>query len=302
MKAISLVTVLLISLLMSACGEAADTSGLSGSYVLQSAADNEVQIQDSRIAELRLCIRLNPGGEGTVSAYGAEQGSVHWQYQDNRVSITIGDVCLEGIREGSSLLLQQKGTDILLCFMPEEESVQTDNTYKTETPAESPAEFPPDWYGWWKAEYSEGVLPSSWYDCCAAITAQEDGTFLFTIWDEDGNRQEPLGEVLLSLNDSSCFSSVNGYFLYDNISAGEWVIPVPNQEFLAENLKHDANGEVFSYTFYLRPWGADWNDLENSKWPFYYEDWYLPLIEQNEPMPDFIPWEKLESNRETLER
>ena len=38
---------------------------------------------------------------------------------------------------------------------------------------------------------------------------------------------------------------------------------------------------------YLRPWGSRWPGSEDEK-PYYYESWYLPLIEAGEAMPDKI--------------
>ena len=52
------------------------------------------------------------------------------------------------------------------------------------------------------------------------------------------------------------------------------------------------NGEnTFVYSIYLRPWGESWEDVraDNEElMPYYYDDWYLPLIEADAPMPDVI--------------
>lgn len=51
----------------------------------------------------------------------------------------------------------------------------------------------------------------------------------------------------------------------------------------------------FYYCIYLRPWGTDWEDVRmgdtsgciyGDMMPLYYDDWYLPLLEKGEPMPD----------------
>ena len=41
------------------------------------------------------------------------------------------------------------------------------------------------------------------------------------------------------------------------------------------------------------------NDLSEEQLPFYYEDWYLPLVLAGESMPDWIPWQQMEKERET---
>ena len=45
------------------------------------------------------------------------------------------------------------------------------------------------------------------------------------------------------------------------------------------------------FRLYLRPWGMDWEDVraaDESLLPYYYDDWYLPLIEAGGSMPDQI--------------
>ena len=44
----------------------------------------------------------------------------------------------------------------------------------------------------------------------------------------------------------------------------------------------------FSYEIYLRPWGSKWPEDDEDKLPYYYNDWYLPLIEAGKDMPDTI--------------
>ena len=156
-----------------------------------------------------------------------------------------------------------------------------------------------NWYGWWKIEQSEGTLPVTWYDCCGSFALQQDGSLRFTVWDEDGSRSEPLGEILFQETDNHQFSSLSGYFLYEKITSGEWILPQAGKELMLENFRHDANGERFTFTIYLRPWGAKWEDLAEKQRPFYYEDWYLIQVRENQPMPDRIPWQELERIRET---
>ena len=46
--------------------------------------------------------------------------------------------------------------------------------------------------------------------------------------------------------------------------------------------------DEFHYEIYLRPWGTRWDDVNPEDMPKLYDDWYLPLIEAWEPMPDSI--------------
>ena len=283
--------VVFLLIVLTACGEAADTSGLSGSYILHSSSDGDIKLQDSLSQSVGFRIRLDPGGGGKVTGSDSE-GSLRWGISDDRITIFIGDTCLTGEVEGSSLILQPKGTELQLRFDPEEE------TSEEEMSSPDSAVLSEDWYGWWKIDNSEKDMPVSWYDCCACFQVQADGTILFVIWDEDGSLEEPLGEILFEETDAHLLSSIHGYFLYQAVSEGDWLLSVSSRELLIENLLHDAENESFLFSIYLRPWGSDWKDLEKEKWPFYYEDWYLPLIDENSPMPDAIPWQELEKNRE----
>ena len=58
-----------------------------------------------------------------------------------------------------------------------------------------------------------------------------------------------------------------------------------------EDLIEEANengDDQFTYDIFLRPWGTSWDDAKAEDLPYYYHDWYLPLIEAGEPMPDSI--------------
>ena len=300
-RSICVILGLLITLLLlNACGEAADTSGLSGSYVLQNVEEDGITLSKGLIAQIGLSLRLDPGGTGVV-LNGDSEGVLRWKAEQNRLDITIGSVRLSGYLDGSDLILQPDDSSAILRFSPET-AVPSD---ETESELTEEAEIVPDvwsgnWYGWWKIENSEGTFPVSWYDCCASFSLQKDGCLRFTVWDEDGSRSEPLGEILFEETEDHQFSSLSGYFLYDTISAGEWLLPQSGRDLMLENISHDANGESFSFTIYLRPWGAEWNDLTDEQLPFYYDDWYLVQIMKNRPMPDRIPWQELEKERETL--
>ena len=279
-------------LLLNACGEAADTSGLSGSYVLTHAEENGVALPSGQTEELALRLRLDPDGGGSVSSTDGEEGSLQWSYNGERLSIRMGTVRFAGTVNGSNLMLQNgNGTLSLLFTAVDENAADVSDATVEADPAQ-------DWYGWWKIENSSGAVPVTWYDCCAELLPlEEKGCFRLKLWDEDGSRSEPLAEVLMEEDGSGLLLSVSGYFLYQSVGEGEWVLPIPDDEILFTDFRHDAEGESFLYSIYLRPWGADWSDLSDVQLPFYYEDWYLVLTEQQSPMPDEIPWEALEADR-----
>ena len=298
-KILLLFALLFILLLLNACGEAADTSGLSGSYVLQSVGEEDIKLSEGRVAEVALGMRLDPGGGGVIYHDGSE-GILRWTYDRDRLQISAGNVRFSGYLDGSDLILQADGSPAILRFAPEVLNSPDDKETEPSDEADIiPEVWSGDWYGWWKIEQSEGSLPVSWYDCCACFEQQDDGTLLFIIWDEDGSRSEPLGEILFEKTADDQLSSLSGYFLYDSVSAGDWILPPAGIEFLLENYRHVSDAESFVFTVYLRPWGAKWDDLSDEQLPFYYDDWYLVQIRKNRSMPDRIPWEDLERNRVT---
>jgi hypothetical protein len=289
----------IISLLLTACGEAADTSGLSGSYVLKNVEEDEITLSKGYVEQIGLTIRLDPGGTGVV-LNGDSEGTLRWKMEEDRLFITIGSIQMSGYPDGSDLLLQPDDSSAMLRFTPEKAALSEDVDSEPAGEADIvPEIWSGNWYGWWKIEQSEGTFPVTWYDCCGSFTQQRDGCLRFIVWDEDGSRSEPLADILFEETDDSRFSSLSGYFLYDAISVGEWILPPPGKDLMLENCSHDADGETFSFTIYLRPWGAKWNDLSEEQLPFYYDDWYLDLIRKNRPMPDRIPWQELETKRET---
>ena len=153
------------------------------------------------------------------------------------------------------------------------------------------------WYGWWKIEDAKGKMPVTWYDCCAVFEAQEDGTILMTLWDEDGSREDPLSQVRFK-SEKDARVSLSGYFAYMEIRGGDWRLTESDPAVLIPDIQHDAEGEIFRATVYLRRWGQSWSSTPAEQRPFYYEDWYLPLLKQKAEMPDQIPWQRLEAKRE----
>ena len=287
------VLILFLVFMISASGEAADTSGLSGSYVLISVEDAGTLLPADQVRAMNLHLRLEPGGQGTA-VRGEEEGSLSWNVVGDRLTVRLGTATMSGFLEGTDLVLQPLNSSEILRFAVEDSSAFGTQGHDD---GDKAAVFKEDWYGWWKTEQVEGVMPVTWYDCCASFAQNDDGTVLLVIWDEDGSREDPLAEILFEYKDDGDLFSISGYFLYDAVEAGEWSFPVPESELFLEARRHEGNGLTFSYSLYLRPWGAGWDDLSEEQLPFYYEDWYLPLIRDDKPMPDRIPWQELEEER-----
>ena len=146
-----------------------------------------------------------------------------------------------------------------------------------------------DWYGWWRMYSTSGDwahMYGYWWDCCAEI---EDGSML--LWDEDLPKDNFLAEAELSIHgkDIRC---TGGSFLDRKLKSGSWDIILSEDDcgtLMTISGKYDAVGKgSFSYKIYLRPWGSKWPEDDEDKLPYYYKEWYLPLIEAGRDMPDII--------------
>lgn len=149
------------------------------------------------------------------------------------------------------------------------------------------------WYGWWIINEGTGFYAdwdSSWWDCCA--TTSVDGEIVqLSLWDEDGGA---FSSVMLSAElryePSGALSLVSGNFWDASLGSSFSLLPGAqvgyNYEnlYIAEGYYNDPNDPTssFSYTVYLRPWGTLWDDWaadDSGCLPYYYESWYLPLLE-----------------------
>lgn len=156
-----------------------------------------------------------------------------------------------------------------------------------------------DWYGWWAVMNATGdwaAYESSYYDCCARIELQEDGCGVVTLWDEDYSADAGMcvvfGGIELDEAYPGTFKSVTGFFMNSLVSDGEWSIDpadAPFDNMLVMNSGHfQGTGGTFDYCLCLRPWGTLWDDVlskEPGLMPFGYNEWYLPLVRSNSPMP-----------------
>ena len=286
----AVLTLLLSAFSLTGCGRITDTSGLTGLWTLSEADNSAVLLPDSLVEDNRLSLRLDPGGSGVIEGASAD-GRILWRYEDGVVYLRAGSAVLSGTVEGNELILQSED-ETRLHFVREDGS----RISEEQEPAKAEA-FLGSWYGWWKIEDADGEMPVTWYDCCSVFEAQEDGTILMTLWDEDGSREDPLSQVRFK-SEKDALVSLSGYFAYMEIRAGEWRLTEADPAILIPDIQHDAEGEIFRATVYLRRWGQSWSSTPAEQRPFYYEDWYLPLLKQKAEMPDQIPWQRLEAKRE----
>ena len=170
------------------------------------------------------------------------------------------------------------------------------------------------WYGWWTMTGCSGAYESmagQWWDACAVIDIGSDYTGSVTIWDEDYSRADPMSQASVTLNSAGVgehgtVMSESGYFTNLPLEHADWIIdPAINSRFPdVENMIciegwYEDGDDEFYYEVYLRPWGQLWDDFAADypdDIPYYYDDWYLPLVESGSSMPDVVGGEAVSTN------
>ena len=169
------------------------------------------------------------------------------------------------------------------------------------------------WYGWWTMTGCSGSYESmagKWWDACAVIDIGLDYTGTVTIWDEDYSRADPMSQATVTLNSAGVgehgtVMSESGYFTNLPLEHADWIVdPAINSRFPdVENMIciegwYEDGEDEFYYEVYLRPWGQLWDDFAADypdDVPYYYDDWYLPLVEAGSAMPDVVGGEAVPS-------
>lgn len=160
-----------------------------------------------------------------------------------------------------------------------------------------------EWYGWWviydtDGEYEE--YEGYWWDACAIIDVDSSYTGSVEIWDQDGSRDtNTIGYATVSLDSDDASNhgtmySEGGWFMNTDLAYGDWIVD-PGQmnyeDMICFSGTYAGEDGSYSYDVYFRPWGTMWDDVYANypeDVPYFYFDWYLPLIQAGQSMPDEI--------------
>ena len=156
-----------------------------------------------------------------------------------------------------------------------------------------------DWYGRWIMTGCWGAyedMDGEWWDISGTIEIGEDYTGIVTLWDEDYTRSEPMVEALVSLNEAGTgeygtMMSEGGWFTDVELEHADWIVDpglVDYDNMIYIDGFYENGDDEFYYEIYLRPWGSYWDDVAEEDLPCFYYDWYLPMIEAGEAMPECI--------------
>ena len=279
---------LFLCLILCGCGYDAYDPGGFGYYEGTAIIAEGYEIPMTRIYDGENYISLEDGGVGTLTLAGHSY-EIQWGFRGQKFIMKLDGEKSEGLIEDGILKLNylDMGMELLFHWNPDYTPGSTPELTKQE------AFWQGDWYGWWMVDEATGSFADTagnWWDLCASVTMVGNNRGQILLWDQDGSKEEPLGEVAFYLDEQGAAVSQEGYFGAAVIGQGDWYID-PNgydrENLLVISCGAENDTGTFYYTAYLRPWGQDWSDLQEK--PYHYEEWYLPLIRDNRPMPNTLP-------------
>ncbi len=282
---------LLMSLLfLNACGYDAYEPALFGHYTGTTIDAEGYTIDMTSVYAGTNYIELADRGKGKL-CLSNHVYDIKWGMNGETLTLEMQGEKSKGTLENGILLLNYLDMGMELRFELDAEYQPLASTPRKAAVTEAQKDWNGDCYGWWVIDEAVGAYENeagSWRDLCADIYFDESGRGDALLWDEAYSRSVPLGFVKLALQADGTAVSEGGYFGIDEVT-DSWCID-PNA-YAMENMLviqgvHEDESGAFSYTAYLRPWGQDWSDAQNK--PYHYETWYLPLIEAEKPMPDYI--------------
>lgn len=172
-----------------------------------------------------------------------------------------------------------------------------------------------DWYGWWttsdgKGIYEDLTTKKICFDCYASIDVYEDGTGSLYLWDTETSKGFPLVKADFNLNGKKMNITSGSFF-----ASEEWLkqfkvvkkdikdITIDPDNSTVSKFDHiieltgnyEDGGNGFTYHFFLKPWGASWDDVKNgdtsgciykNMMPIYHDNWYFSLQNLKENLPD----------------
>ena len=156
-----------------------------------------------------------------------------------------------------------------------------------------------DWYGWWMMTGCSGYyedMEGDWWDICGTIDIGDDNIGTVVLWDEDYTKDDPMVSASVSLSEAGTgeygtMMSEGGWFTDIDLGHADWIVDpglLDYEDMIHIDGYYENGDDAFFYDIYLRPWGTYWDDMDAEDLPYYYDDWYLPLIGAGKSMPGSI--------------
>lgn len=234
-------------------------------------------------------IEFRADGTGELSTMGETE---EFEWEGTTMTDSIGDD-LTYTYDGTYLSFEQAGIEMVFCA-----------NAAPAVKSELESYWDGGWYGWWLMENCTGDyadMEGYWWDLCAKIDVDEDGFGLIDLWDEDYTEEDPMGIVGVQIDTDNTddprgmLCSLTGDFFTASISFDDWQSTPYDSDYdnclIFTGTAVDGE-DSYDYKIVLRPWGTLWDDMDEDLLPYYYESWYLPLIEAGAEMPDHITTEE----------
>ncbi len=279
---------LCLALLLGACGTVTEQPELYGYYVGSTIDAEGYEISMDSVYAGENYILLAAEGKGEMCLAGNTY-DIRWKMKGEELRLTLEGKTSKGYIEAGRIRLDYLDMGMELHY----------DFYEDYTPGalreltEEQLWWHGDWYGWWIVDEAQGSfqdMQGAWWDLCATVEMQGDGLGTMRLWDQDGSKEEPLGEVRFRLNEDGVGVSTQGYFASVQLGQGDWLMDPQEsgmEDMLLLSFGGENDGGSFYYSIYLRPWGVDWQELADK--PYHYDSWYLPLIAEGKPMPHSLP-------------
>ena len=233
-------------------------------------------------------IELRSDGKGLIQLDGQE-GRLQWSLEGETLSLTTGSGVSAGTLRDGVMVIDMLGSGTVLTFTVEGVEPVQENE-------EALQWWLGGWYGWWAVREASGGysnLRGHWFDCCAEISYVDSAAVQIRLWDEEGALSEPMAQAKLSISgDIGAAENIDGVFMGAELQPGDWATDPEEtayEDMLRITGRYEDEKGGFDYEIILRPWGLDWEDVKTAEpelVPYYYEDWYLPLIDGGQAMPE----------------
>ena len=253
-----------------------------GTFTFVSAEYRNEALDAAEVYSSEVILELNEDGKGFLH-FGEESGLISWTLSGSELKLVLNKQQISGIYENNSLVLSIPEKELSLNFVRlgvEADEDASDNLVQS-------------YYGWWDIGDAGGQwqeYKEMWFDSCAVIETDESGNGYFIMWDEDSSYEKPICRIQINMQDDA-ISVEKGAFLNCIVTDDNWKFNTDATDYpdmmVIELAYSDDNG-FFNSVMYFRPWGIEWNDVQEKApdlLPYYYEEWYLPLIEAGSQMP-----------------
>lgn len=298
-KIVSLALALVLVLSLTACGgkdggKSADPN--LGKYIgTEFSSDGDSWYSLADLYDGECYIELKSDGKG-VFCLGGEATDIKWSLESDG-ALTLKRDGLESnglLQDGCIMLDDLWGNEVYTLYEKEDADSSPEKTGDTLLDW-----WNGDWYGWWIMTGCWGYyedMEGQWWDVCGTIDIGEDYMGTVTLWDEDYTEAEPMVSAAVSLNEAGTSElgtvmSEGGWFTDIPLEHADWIVDpglLDYDDMIHISGFYENGDDEFTYDIYLRPWGTYWDDVAEEDLPYYYYDWYLPMIEAGEAMPDAI--------------